>query len=235
MRVVCLSDTHSLHGQVRVPDGDVLIHAGDLSGNGQVPQIAKFIDWFAAQPHKHKVFIAGNHDFLFEDSPGMVRGLFDKRGLTYLQDSGATIDGLLFWGSPWQPRFLDWAFNLDRGPAISRKWDIIPQGTTVLITHGPPLGTLDRVHEGPHVGCGDLGRALDRVRPAVHVFGHIHEGYGAEQRGPTLCVNASICTRNYKPTNPPIVVDLTWETGPAPVAEVMSGLVPQDSLTRSKA
>jgi len=88
------------------------------------------------------------------------------------------IEGVKFYGSPWQPRFFDWAFNLDRGEEIKKKWDLIPMDTDVLITHGPPYGILDLTHEGEKVGCEELMKAVLRVQPKIHIFGHIHEAYG---------------------------------------------------------
>jgi len=139
----------------------------------------------------------------------------------YLQDSGCEIEGLRFWGSPWQPWFMDWAFNLPRkGEKLRAKWNLIPMDTDVLITHGPPYGVLDEVRPrmtawGPaeegsgHLGCEELAIRLAAVRPRVHVFGHIHDGYGIHKQAGTTYVNASICTEEYRPTNPPIVIDLT--------------------------
>ena len=112
------------------------------------------------------------------------------------------------WGSPWQPWFYDWAFNLQRGPEIRAKWDRIPAGVDVLVTHGPPAGILDRVVDGRSVGCADLLDAVRRVRPLLHVFGHIHEAYGEVERDGTRFVNASTCTVRYAPVNAPVVVDL---------------------------
>ena len=112
-------------------------------------------------------------------------------GLTFLEDSEARLAGLRIWGSPWQPWFHDWAFNLRRGAEIDAKWKLIPQGLDVLITHGPPLGFGDRVHSGERVGCEDLQRHLDRVKPRLHFFGHIHEDRGQWQLGPTRIVNCS--------------------------------------------
>jgi Icc-related predicted phosphoesterase len=103
---------------------------------------------------------------------------------------------------------MDWAFNLQRGPALREKWALIPEGTDVLITHGPPFGILDWTARGERVGCEDLLEAVRRVKPRLHVFGHIHEGYGEHEQDGTRFVNASICTEAYQPTNAPIVVDV---------------------------
>ncbi len=206
MRIVCLSDTHDLHGDLAVPDGDLLLHAGDATMSGTPQQIEAFDDWLARQPHRHKVVIAGNHDWGFQRTPARARALL--RHATYLEDSLAEVDGLRIWGSPWQPWFYDWAFNLERGPQIAAKWALIPDGIDVLVTHGPPLGILDRTSRGEAVGCADLLAAIDRVRPRLHVFGHIHEAYGRLERDGCIFVNASNCSERYRPVQPPIVVDL---------------------------
>ncbi len=217
-RIVCLSDTHGLHDALAVPDGDVLIHAGDVSMRGREAEVQEFAAWFAALPHPHKIVIAGNHDWLFERTPARGRELLS--GVTYLLDERTEVAGLRVWGSPWQPWFYDWAFNLPRGLALHEKWELIPQDTDVLVTHGPPFGFLDGAarpaggwsdEDGvdvEHVGCEELRSAIDRVQPRLHVFGHIHEGYGRAQLDGTILVNASNCDEDYRPVNPPVVIDL---------------------------
>ncbi len=206
MRIVCLSDTHGRHGDLVVPEGDLLVHAGDLTAHGDLQELHESARFLAALPHRHKVVVAGNHDFALQDRPEAARALLD--GLVYLQDRETTVEGLRIWGSPWQPWFFDWAFNLRRGPEIRARWDLIPEGISVLVTHGPPFGHGDLTRYGEHVGCADLLDAVRRVRPRLHVFGHIHEGYGRTEDGGTLFVNASTCTHAYEPIQPPIVVDL---------------------------
>lgn len=206
MRIVCLSDTHGLHDHLRVPDGDLLLHAGDFSMGGHPAEIERFDRWLGTLPHAHKVVVAGNHDFLFEREPARARALLSNA--SYLQDGEFALDGLRIWGSPWQPWFHDWAFNLARGPELAARWALIPDGVDVLVTHGPPAAILDRTRDGEEVGCSDLAQALERVRPRLHVFGHIHEGYGRLERDGTTYVNASNCNLRYRAVQPPIVVEL---------------------------
>jgi predicted phosphodiesterase len=212
MRLILISDTHNLHRRMPpLPDGDLLIHAGDLTGGGTLDEVRAFFEWFRTLPHPHKIVIAGNHDFAFERTPAQAEALVPPN-VVYLKDAGVEIRGLTLWGSPWQPWFMDWAFNLPRGgPELAARWALIPDGVDVLVTHGPPHGILDRTL-GPrayHAGCEMLAArlpALSRLR--LHVFGHIHEGYGRLVRGRTTFVNASVCDERYAPRNPPVVVTL---------------------------
>ncbi len=214
MRIVLLSDTHEQHREIAVPEGDLLVHAGDFTHRGDLEAIEEFDAWLGEQPHAHKVVIAGNHDRTFETTPEKAREKI--RHATYLQDSGVTIGGVKIWGSPWQPWFLDWAFNLPRGAALRSKWDQIPADTDLLVTHGPPLGKLDHVKRGEDVGCEELAARLTELHVKLHVFGHIHEGYGVASANGVTYVNASNCDARYRANQAPIVVD--WEDGRVRVA-----------------
>lgn len=205
LRLVCLSDTHNLHDQLEVPDGDVLLHAGDFTGGGTAAEIEAFGAFLAGLPHREKVVIAGNHDFLFEWEPERARALLGE--VTYLQDSGARIEGLHVWGSPWQPWFNDWAFNLPRGAPLAERWALVPESVDVLLTHGPPRGVLDTTFDGKAVGCEELEVARARIRPRLHLFGHIHEAYGTHREDGILSVNASNCDPRYRLANPAVVID----------------------------
>ncbi len=210
MRLVLISDTHSRHRLIgKVPEGDVLVFAGDLMTSGkEAGEVFDFNDWLGGLPHKHKIVIAGNHDWLFQLQPGFARSLLTNA--TYLEHSGCEIDGIRFWGAPVQPEFGGWAFNVERGAAIRRYWDMIPAGTDVLITHGPPMGQCDKTHpmSYEHIGCEELAIAVDRIRPQLHVFGHIHGGAGQTYKDSTRFVNASFLNEAYRPAYGPTVVDI---------------------------
>ncbi|MAI33802.1 MAG: metallophosphoesterase [Rhodopirellula sp.] len=210
MRIVCISDTHSLHRRIpEVPDGDVLIHAGDCLGAGTLDNVEDLNDWLGTLPHRHKIVIAGNHDWVFQESPDLARGVLTNS--IYLEDSGVEIEGVQFWGSPWTPTFMDWAFMLERGKPLEECWAKIPDDTDVLITHGPPHGIGDEASmefRCQNVGCTALLHRLSQLSLKAHIFGHIHEGYGEYRQGETRLVNASTCTARYAPTNPPIVLDI---------------------------
>lgn len=206
IRLVCMSDLHNIDPFYKVPDGDVLIVAGDICGVGNESELKEFDDFLALQPHSLKVVVAGNHDWPFAlSTPDEAKKLL--KNAIYLEDSGIEVFGLTFWGSPWQPWFFDWAFNLPRGEKLADVWSKIPSDTDILITHSPPYGILD-VADGYHVGCEQLSKALEYIKPKLHVFGHIHQGYGSLERDGTIYVNASLRDESYRLVNPPIVVDL---------------------------
>ncbi|KAF4028138.1 Calcineurin-like phosphoesterase [Phytophthora infestans] len=241
MRVVCVSDTHGLHEDaVAIPDGDVFVHAGDFTDTGERSEVVAFNEFLGRLPHRYKLVIAGNHESSFDRAfypeywhqyghrqkydPEEVRALLTNA--LYLEDQAVLIEGFVFYGTPWQPEFCNWAFNLPRGGALLKKWRYIPTDTDVLITHTPPMGHGDLVGY-QRVGCADLLREVEsRVRPKLHVFGHVHEGYGrsASPDGAITYFNASICTHNYEPVNAPFVFELTgppkrgWPTRTLPLA-----------------
>lgn len=193
MRIVCISDTHGQHEGLEVPDGDILIHAGDCTARGRAGELLEFLTWFRSFRHPHKLLIAGNHDWCLA---GMSQ-VPQPSDFHYLEDSGIRIRGLNIYGSPWQPEFHDWAFNLPRGGLELRaRWNAIPAGTNILITHGPPAGILDRTYRGDPAGCELLAEKVSRDRYSLpglklHVFGHIHESRGVVERDGVWYVNAS--------------------------------------------
>jgi Icc-related predicted phosphoesterase len=207
MRLICISDTHGFHQDIVVPFGDILVHAGDVVTRNDFEAYRAFLAWFAGQPHRYKVLVAGNKDVLFETAPQVLTALMPA-GVYYLQDRGAEIDGLKFWGSPYTPTFGTWSFGRDRGHEIARHWAMIPEGTDILITHGPAYGVLDLVVGGGHQGCENLRGRIGAIQPLAHLCGHLHGGYGTDILGHTQMVNASICDEHYQPVNAPIVLDL---------------------------
>lgn len=178
MRIVALSDTHMFESDLGVlPEGDVLIHAGDLLRKGTLEELAQTAPWLRAQPHPHKIFVAGNHDGCFEHDRARACALLGP-DVIYLQDESVMIEGLHIYGSPWQPAYNDWAFNLERGEPLRQRWARIPSTTDILVTHGPPCGHGDRSPVTGRHGCEDLRDAVLHVRPRLHLFGHIHNDGG---------------------------------------------------------
>jgi Icc-related predicted phosphoesterase len=191
MKIICISDTHNLHKELKIPDGDVLIHAGDMSCVGGIDEIKEFNEWLGRLPHQYKILIAGNHDLYLESTHSLANSLITNA--IYLNDSGIEIEGLKIWGSPISPNYQDWAFNRERGEEIRKHWEMIPQDTDILITHCPPFGILDFNDKGKHEGCQDLLEIVQqKIKPRLHVFGHLHDAHGLDKIGETIFVNASI-------------------------------------------
>lgn len=214
-RIVALSDTHGSHFDVEVPAGDVLIHAGDFCSSGHYKDAFAFFAWFNALPHPHKVIVAGNHDVIFDKDPGLASTIVKQfPQINYLQDSMVEVAGLKIWGSPVQPWFYGWAFNKQRGDEIKRHWDMIPEGTDVLVTHGPPHGICDEAYRvgyniTEHTGCEELMAATLRVAPKLHVFGHIHYSGQTSYIGPkTTYANVSMMNEAYLIWGKPMVFDI---------------------------
>jgi Icc-related predicted phosphoesterase len=217
MKITLISDTHTLHNEITqdLPGGDILIYAGDLMNSGRnINDIKLFCEWFSSlDMYKHKVFIAGNHDRMFQDDHYKAMEIVNSYdNITYLQDSGTEIEGIKIWGSPWQPWFYAWAFNLPRnGKELKEKWDLIPEDTDILITHGPAYGYVDTVVGRRHenLGCELLTQRILEVKPKIHVCGHIHTGYGVMETDDTIFINASVLNEDYNYTQRPITLD--WD------------------------
>jgi len=216
--ITFISDTHNKHAYCTpdLPGGDILIHSGDISSMGYEHELYSFLKWFSKQKYEHKVFIAGNHDWIFEQRPLRAQEiLFDFPEVIYLQDNSVVLEGLKIYGSPWQPAFNDWAFNLPRnGDELRAKWSMIPDDTDILITHGPPFQVLDYViYTQMSVGCIQLQHRIFEVQPIVHAFGHIHSGgmKTLSNLSKTLFINASSVNERYDYAYKPITVQINTE------------------------
>ena len=200
-----------MHKGVDVPDGDVLIHTGDFCSAGEYWEMAEALTWFRNLPHARKICVAGNHDFVAEEDPVFVQDVLGK-DVDYLAGTGVDIEGKKFWGSPIQPEFHGWAFNRSRQYRRDY-WDtVMPDNIDVLLTHCPPRGILDANMRGERVGDKHLFRNVTtRVKPKLHVFGHIHEARGAKAVGGTAFVNATLVNLAYQRVYECWVFDWTEE------------------------
>jgi hypothetical protein len=227
MRITVISDTHTKHGLIPLtdlPGGNLLIHAGDIMNSGyNKNDILDFCTWFhSLEQYDKKIFIAGNHDRMFENHPEGVEELLNiYLDIDYLQDEAYdlydmdTDTSTKIYGSPWQPEFYSWAFNLPKnGIELAGKWEAIPDNTDILITHGPAFGTLDTVAGRPwdNLGCELLAERIEVIKPKIHVCGHIHSGYGYVFKDGTHFFNAAVLDEQYEYTQKPMTFDWDKDT-----------------------
>jgi hypothetical protein len=228
MKITMLSDTHDKHEHLLLTGGDVLLHAGDATISGTKQQLTNFVLWLSKQDYKHKIWIAGNHDWGMETDQAAYdrwvghRGrelkelhpirehilkLCSDLGVTYLANSGVTIDGVNIWGSPDQPAFCGWGFNRTN-TELTEHWKTIPDNTNILITHAPAYGILDALENGDMVGDVPLMKRLNTLPNLnLHLCGHIHPSYGMLEVGPVKHYNGSILNDFYQIENQPITID----------------------------
>ncbi len=221
MKITLISDTHNKHKSITnsLIGGDILIHSGDISSMGYEHEIQDFCKWFdSIDNYDTKIFIAGNHDWGFQNNVEKVNQIVNSyKTISYLQDETMNVgigdDPLVnIYGSPWQPEFYDWAFNLPKnGEELKSKWDTIPSTTDILVTHGPAYGFLDDVigRRGQHLGCELLRDKVLEIKPKIHVCGHIHTGWGHYFDGHTHFFNASVLDERYIYTQTPW--DIEWD------------------------
>ncbi len=210
---MAISDTHGFHRSVEVPDGDVLVHAGDITMDGETEVVDDFANWLRDLPHEHKIVVPGNHDRCFDISQtkydGRALAMLDIRDVHFLIDSSRVLEvgaeKFKVYGAPWVPNLGGWAF-WDRN---HDKFEHAPRDVDLLVTHAPPIGIRDDDVMDTHFGSRHIARYLNRC-PMIraHVFGHVHQQHGMGKRGEILFVNACTCDRSYDPVNPPLVFDL---------------------------
>lgn len=235
LKIVALSDTHNRHKQIKSFQdfnshlneekeplgGDIIIHAGDATARGEPGELERFIKWYSELDFSYKVFVPGNHDFGCENNSNVYKKICEDHGVIYLNHDLVTIEGINIFGSPWTPYFYNWAFNGGRTlsdaahykkPFLGDLWAQIPENTNILVTHGPPYGVLDELvyvdgtPKGQFVGCEELMKVIKKIKPDIHIFGHIHCGYGVKHIDGTSFYNAAICDEMYSATNAPHII-----------------------------
>lgn len=218
MKITFISDTHTQHKKIELPGGDILIFSGDFMGSGyRVYEAQSFLKWFSEQPYKYKIFIAGNHDRYCENNPELFEALVDDyvdQNVIYLKDDLIEIEGLKIYGTPWQPYFCNWAFNIPESDRLISLYQNIPEDLDILITHCPPYNILDKSHDYRNgeepLGSKELETVLSELgehRPKIHCFGHIHGDGGNTLTDGTCYINASVCDENYNPINKIVTTD----------------------------
>lgn len=210
MKLCIISDTHTKHKLIGIKkyEADVIIHCGDMTGNGGSGAMTQFMEWFGSlEQFKHKICIAGNHDWIFEKANLLGRKLVPNN-VVYLEDEEVIIDGVKFYGTPVQKHFCGWAFNRDESK-MAQHWAAIPDDTDVVITHSPPYLVLDNVPRSGGQGSPSLYKeVVERIRPKVHCFGHIHEGYGIKIIDNIKFINASCLDGSYMAVNDPVIIEI---------------------------
>lgn len=207
MKIIVISDTHGEHDELIIPECDVLIHCGDMTSLGKEHSVREFMNWFSnLNQAKHKIVIAGNHDFFFERKGKYARNLVPLN-VIYLENKMVEIEGIKFYGTPVTPPFHNWAFNVPENELI-KYWNDIPTDIDVLITHGPPKGILDVSPWGKvHTGSQNLyDQVVNRIKPKFHCFGHIHDCYGMLEIDGITFINASNLNEEYEVANKPIEI-----------------------------
>ena len=212
--IVLMSDNHS-NWNVDVPDGDIFIHCGDWSYTGSLQSLVKFNDFLGRLPHKHKLYIPGNHELGFEQNYNLYQDTITNG--TNINGQTLEIDGLRFFGCSYTPSYGRWAFMADDDQR-KRYWETLsPDTVDVLITHGPAFGLADQAipDESEHLGCIHLRKYVERVTPKVFAHGHIHGSGGMitplkhwEGEPDTICANVSVMNEKYKVVRPATVIEV---------------------------
>ena len=216
MKIMFLSDTHGRHLEITELYGelnyvDIIVHSGDCTRYGEFEETDLFMNWFSKQNAKHKILVAGNHDFVFQNKERTKQLLELNPSITYLEDEYINIDGIGIYGSPWSPVFGMWAFMKQRNAELDEVWQKVPTDGSVdlLVTHSPRYGRFDvSVRGNYNVGCEMLANRINDIHPKVHVFGHIHECGGMikeETEVPLkgmISLNASLLNIRYVLANP---------------------------------
>jgi len=209
MKLGIISDTHTLHRNLEMPEGDVLIHCGDFcKGHDTFDNTKVLIDlceWMEELPYACKIVVAGNHDNILEDDEEK-KNYFEMHGIHYLEDSSIEHGGKIFHGSPWQVPFWG-SFNLP-DESILKKLEKC-QRCDVLVSHSPPATILDNNSVGKGPGSYGLLSAVERLEPRVHCFGHCHiSGNNVVDIGDTTFINAAMVGKDYELVHSPIVYDI---------------------------
>ena len=206
MKIVSMSCSHLVELNNPIPEGDVFIHAGDFCNTGCMNDVMVFSRFLANLPHKYKIIVPGNHDRIFEyHLRDVSEMLFENstNSMALLIDDFININGVIFYGSPWQLPFNNWAFNLPEDQ-LKEKFAAIKKNTNVLITHSPPYGILDL-----HLGSKELLNKVKEVKPKYHLFGHIHEDGGRTyENKSTTFANICVLDETYKEKSPCFVFEI---------------------------
>jgi Icc-related predicted phosphoesterase len=207
-RIALISDTHMQHDGIDIPACDILLHAGDYSSYGDLKDLTNFNKWLGTLKQcKNIVIVDGNHDLFAATSYPMAKTLFSNA--TYIRDELIEVQGLKIWGSPWSKTFGRWAYMTSEEELLL-KYQRIPEGIDILISHTPVYGILDKVERVGSVGSTSLrSEVFDRIKPRLVVAGHLHLNGGlTKTENGIIFANAAICDEDYNPSREPIFLYL---------------------------
>lgn len=210
MKCVAISDTHGKHHSVFIPEGDVIIHCGDITRKSNLSEITDFIEWFGGLNFQYKILVAGNHDrFIGKRKPEFFE-LISANKISYLENTLVRVNGFTVFGSPYTLNYAGiGVFTYFDNPEAERIWSHIPEKVDILVTHAPPRGFRDFSRaENKNAGCQVLREKVLSVKPRFHVFGHIHESYGIEQYEDSVFINASVTNGSEEIVNNPVVFEI---------------------------
>ncbi len=218
MKIVALSDTHTMQNKIEIPDGEILIHAGDAGNLGKFEEYYEIGRWFESLKDRfqYRIIVPGNHDQAFQNNAeNVLRQWFDDDVICLIDDE-VQLFGYKFYGCPWMPQFYNWAFMMPESE-LAAVYAKIPDDTEILITHSPPFGILDKPAGNgfeSHRRCGSQA-LYDRVKqlPKLkhHIFGHLHYSYGTEKIGDVSFHNVASLNENYRVQNPPQVIEVSHD------------------------
>lgn len=210
MKIVCISDTHTMHDEITIPECDMLIHAGDFTYMGRwIDEVLPFLEWFAVQPAKHKILINGNHEVMISKAPGILRDKCKELGIEYLCNEHTIKAERMIFGSPYSVKFGDWSYGLEDSD-LQDIWSMINPLTEIVVVHGPPYGILDETRMGDNIGSETLINHIEKLpNLKLVVFGHCHEAKGILVKDGITYINAAIADfPRYEKLSEPIVLEL---------------------------
>ena len=231
MKIWFISDTHCEHRHLVPPVVDLVIHCGDESNHvdprENEREAREFFEWYQALSIPTKIFVPGNHSTAIEKE--LIRPT-DYPTIKFLIHEETTWMGFKIFGSPFTPKFFDWAYMKPRED-LDAIWQTIPDDVDILITHGPPKGYFDvtrdyETGDPVHVGSKSLCRhVLKRIKPQLHAFGHIHDerdiqNFGIVISGTTQFVNCSVCDNANRFKNNGHIVEVSVERLSKPLSSV---------------
>jgi hypothetical protein len=214
MRIITTSDTHFPFElelfDIEAQEDDVFIHAGDFMYAGYESEWRKRLDSFEKIPCNHKYLVAGNHDLHMERYPGPALQELRAVGVDVVGEPGTKKpyrilpNGMKMLGLPYVSGLPNWAFNKSEEWLYDYIENLVP--ADIIVSHSPPHGILDNPVK--NYGIKAYRHYLQHYPPQHWICGHIHEDYGTHAEYGTIFWNVSMCNRDYRQVNPPMIIEV---------------------------